>query len=83
MGCPIRGVILDPFVALRMGIKGQVLILSFRICLYVGKWNVLRITFVKICFHSILYAQAGTQFWDENMENELVEGRLSSTAFDR
>jgi hypothetical protein len=24
MGCPIRGVILDPFVALRMGIQGQV-----------------------------------------------------------
>jgi len=23
MGCPIRGVILDPFVALRMGIQGQ------------------------------------------------------------
>ncbi|KAJ4810300.1 ATP-dependent zinc metalloprotease [Rhynchospora pubera] len=49
MGCPIRGVILDPFVALQMGIQGQ----------------------------------AGTQFWDENMESELAEGRLSSTAFDR
>ncbi|XP_010941655.1 uncharacterized protein [Elaeis guineensis] len=49
MGCPIRGVILDPFVALHMGIQGQ----------------------------------AGTQFWDENLENELTEGRLSSTAFDR
>ncbi|XP_020109773.1 uncharacterized protein LOC109725110 isoform X2 [Ananas comosus] len=49
MGCPIRGVILDPFVALQMGIQGQ----------------------------------AGTQFWDEKMENELAEGRLSSTAFDR
>lgn len=49
MGCPIRGVILDPFVALQMGIKGQ----------------------------------AGTQFWDENLENELAEGRLSGTAFDR
>ncbi|KAJ3679314.1 hypothetical protein LUZ60_017325 [Juncus effusus] len=49
MGCPIRGVILDPFVALRMGIQGQ----------------------------------AGTQFWDEKMERELGEGRLSSTAFDR
>ncbi|KAJ3708295.1 hypothetical protein LUZ61_012000 [Rhynchospora tenuis] len=49
MGCPIRGVILDPFVALQMGIQGQ----------------------------------AGTQFWDENMESELAEGRLSSSAFDR
>jgi hypothetical protein len=56
MGCPIRGVILDPFVALRMGIKGQVLILSFWVCLYVGKRNVLRVIFDKICFHSILYA---------------------------
>jgi hypothetical protein len=27
MGCPIRGVILDPFVALRMGIQGQVQLL--------------------------------------------------------
>ncbi|KMZ59333.1 hypothetical protein ZOSMA_69G00290 [Zostera marina] len=49
MGCPIRGVILDPIVAMQMGIKGQ----------------------------------AGTQFWDENLEKELAEGRLSSTAFDR
>lgn len=37
MGCPIRGVILDPFVALRMGIQGQVqllliLILWLSIC---------------------------------------------------
>lgn len=29
------------------------------------------------------FLQAGTQFWDENLENELTEGRLSSTAFDR
>lgn len=49
MGCPIRGVILDPIVAMQMGIQGQ----------------------------------AGTQFWDENLENELKGGRLSSTAFDR
>ncbi|KAJ8430477.1 hypothetical protein Cgig2_003059 [Carnegiea gigantea] len=26
---------------------------------------------------------AGTQFWDENLQNELSQGRLSSTAFDR
>ncbi|KAL8147073.1 uncharacterized protein LOC141707697 [Apium graveolens] len=49
MGCPIRGVILDPIVAMQMGIQGQ----------------------------------AGTQFWDENMQNELAQGRLSGTAFDR
>ncbi|URD75138.1 hypothetical protein MUK42_08695 [Musa troglodytarum] len=49
MGCPIRGVILDPIVAMQMGIQGQ----------------------------------AGTQFWDEKLDNELAEGRLSSTAFDR
>ncbi|KAL0917201.1 hypothetical protein M5K25_012249 [Dendrobium thyrsiflorum] len=49
MGCPIRGVILDPIVAMKMGIQGQ----------------------------------AGTQFWDEKLEKELAEGRLSSTAYDR
>ncbi|KAG8386640.1 hypothetical protein BUALT_Bualt03G0169600 [Buddleja alternifolia] len=49
MGCPIRGVILDPIVAMQMGIQGQ----------------------------------AGTQFWDEKLQNELAEGRISSTAFDR
>ncbi|KAJ0100252.1 hypothetical protein Patl1_20831 [Pistacia atlantica] len=49
MGCPIRGVILDPIVAMQMGIQGQ----------------------------------AGTQFWDEKMNDELAEGQLSGTAFDR
>ncbi|KAJ4981898.1 hypothetical protein NE237_032735 [Protea cynaroides] len=49
MGCPIRGVILDPIVAMQMGIQGQ----------------------------------AGTQFWDEKLEKELAEGRLSTAAFDR
>ncbi|XP_059661863.1 uncharacterized protein LOC132307964 [Cornus florida] len=49
MGCPIRGVILDPIIAMQMGIQGQ----------------------------------AGTQFWDEKLQKELAEGRLSSTAFDR
>uniref|UniRef100_A0A7C8Z1D4 Uncharacterized protein n=1 Tax=Opuntia streptacantha TaxID=393608 RepID=A0A7C8Z1D4_OPUST len=49
MGCPIRGVILDPIVAMQMGIQGQ----------------------------------AGTQFWDENLQSELLQGRLSGTAFDR
>lgn len=40
-----------------------------------GKWE-----------HKLISAfllQAGTQFWDENLQNELAEGRLSSTAFDR
>ncbi|XP_021816991.1 uncharacterized protein LOC110759252 [Prunus avium] len=49
MGCPIRGVILDPIVAMQMGIQGQ----------------------------------AGTQFWDEKMANDLAEGRLDGSAFDR
>ncbi|XP_075643562.1 uncharacterized protein LOC142614811 [Castanea sativa] len=49
MGCPIRGVILDPIVAMQMGIQGQ----------------------------------AGTQFWDEKMANDLANGRLDGTAFDR
>ncbi|KAK1282338.1 hypothetical protein QJS10_CPB22g00337 [Acorus calamus] len=49
LGCPIRGVILDPIVAVQMGIQGQ----------------------------------AGTQFWDEKLANELAEGRLSGAAFDR
>ncbi|KAG0492542.1 hypothetical protein HPP92_005940 [Vanilla planifolia] len=49
MGCPVRGVILDPIVAMQMGIQGQ----------------------------------AGTQFWDDKLERELAEGRLSNTAFDR
>ncbi|KAF8069779.1 hypothetical protein N665_1136s0013 [Sinapis alba] len=49
MGCPIRGVILDPIVAMQMGVQGQ----------------------------------AGTQFWDQKMESEIAEGRLSGTSFDR
>nr|XP_023912472.1 uncharacterized protein LOC112024066 [Quercus suber] len=49
MGCPIRGVILDPIVAMQMGIQGQ----------------------------------AGTQFWDEKMANDLANGRLDGIAFDR
>ncbi|KAG8492851.1 hypothetical protein CXB51_010161 [Gossypium anomalum] len=49
MGCPVRGVILDPIVAMQMGIQGQ----------------------------------AGTQFWDENMNNEMAEGQLSGSTFDR
>ncbi|XP_048228812.1 uncharacterized protein LOC8259995 isoform X1 [Ricinus communis] len=49
MGCPIRGVILDPIVMMQMGIQGQ----------------------------------AGTQFWDEKLSNELADGRLSGTTFDR
>ncbi|XP_013625038.1 PREDICTED: uncharacterized protein LOC106331266 isoform X4 [Brassica oleracea var. oleracea] len=49
MGCPIRGVILDPIVAMQMGVQGQ----------------------------------AGTQFWDQKMESEIAEGRLSGSSFDR
>jgi len=29
MGCPIRGVILDPIVAMQMGIQGQVFFFFF------------------------------------------------------
>lgn len=29
MGCPIRGVILDPIVAMQMGIQGQVCLFAF------------------------------------------------------
>ncbi|KAK6231069.1 hypothetical protein QUC31_002587 [Theobroma cacao] len=49
MGCPLRGVILDPIVAMQMGIQGQ----------------------------------AGTQFWDDKMNNEMAEGQLSASTFDR
>ncbi|CAA7027395.1 unnamed protein product [Microthlaspi erraticum] len=49
MGCPIRGVILDPIVAMQVGVQGQ----------------------------------AGTQFWDQKMESEIAEGRLSGSSFDR
>ncbi|XP_023644989.1 uncharacterized protein LOC17899799 isoform X2 [Capsella rubella] len=48
MGCPIRGVILDPIVAMQMGVQGH----------------------------------AGTQFWDQKMEGEIAEGRLSGSSFD-
>eukprot|EP00249_Psilotum_nudum_P019329 c27195_g1_i4 orf=268-1539(+) len=49
LGCPVRGIFLDAFQALRMGIQGQ----------------------------------AGTQFWDETLEDELREGRLTNASFDR
>ncbi|KAI3968194.1 hypothetical protein MKX01_018497 [Papaver californicum] len=59
MGCPVRGVILGPIVAMQMGIQGQ-----FKL-------------------HSAYFLPAGTQFWDEKLEKELGEGRLSTAAFDR
>jgi len=31
----------------------------------------------------ILVFQAGTQFWDEKLANNLAEGRLDGTTFDR
>lgn len=49
LGCPVRGVILDPVQAMRSGIQGQ----------------------------------AGTQFWDETLEDELRQGRLTNASFDR
>ncbi|CAI5515651.1 unnamed protein product [Closterium sp. Naga37s-1] len=49
LGCPVRGVVLDAFEAMRMGVRGQ----------------------------------AGTQFWDERLEDELRAGQLSSASVDR
>lgn len=49
LGCPVRGVILDPVQAMRQGVQGQ----------------------------------AGTQFWDETLEDELRQGRLTNASFDR
>ncbi|KAI5068956.1 hypothetical protein GOP47_0015257 [Adiantum capillus-veneris] len=49
LGCPIRGVILDPVQAMRLGVQGQ----------------------------------AGTQFWDATLEDELRQGRLTNASFDR
>ncbi|CAI5466516.1 unnamed protein product [Closterium sp. Yama58-4] len=49
LGCPVRGVVLDAFEAMRMGVHGQ----------------------------------AGTQFWDERLEDELRAGQLSSASVDR
>ncbi|GJP86433.1 hypothetical protein CLOP_g16456 [Closterium sp. NIES-67] len=49
LGCPVRGVLLDAFEAMRVGVRGQ----------------------------------AGTQFWDEQLEDELRAGQLSSASVDR
>lgn len=49
LGCPVRGVILDPIQAMKLGIQGQ----------------------------------AGTQFWDETLEEELRQGRLTNASLDR
>ncbi|KAK0596567.1 hypothetical protein LWI29_016855 [Acer saccharum] len=35
------------------------------------------------CCYASGNSRAGTQFWDEKMSNELAEGRLRGTAFDR
>ncbi|GFQ01831.1 hypothetical protein PHJA_002327100 [Phtheirospermum japonicum] len=67
MGCPIRGVILDPIIAMQMGIQGQLLDFSLK--------------FDVVVFERI--GQAGTQFWDEKLQNELAQGRITGTAFDR
>lgn len=49
LGCPVRGVILDPVQAMRLGVQGQ----------------------------------AGTQFWDATLEDELRQGLLTNASFDR
>ena len=74
MGCPIRGVILDPIVAMQMGIQGQVPFFFY------AKFNLLPV----ICIIKYIFIfQAGTQFWDDKVASDLSEGRLDGTAFDR
>ncbi|GLT37243.1 hypothetical protein SLA2020_115740 [Shorea laevis] len=58
MGCPIRGVILDPIAAMQMGAGSH-----------------FDIFFYYILPKLPIFLQAGTQFWDEKMSNELAEGR--------
>ncbi|KAJ6982735.1 hypothetical protein NC653_025751 [Populus alba x Populus x berolinensis] len=69
MGCPVRGVILDPMVAMQMGTQGQVPTVSLFLLLTL--------------MIAITSALAGTQFWDEKLSNELAGGKLSGTSFDR
>ncbi|MQM16038.1 hypothetical protein Taro_048991 [Colocasia esculenta] len=125
MGCPVRGVILDPIVAMQMGIQGQLRkagrLASAKCsvpswpCRFPGNaalrllctsWNCVTLhcsgfliwrtndpscsTLRDSCAHCSscrwqlqLVDEAGTQFWDETLENELAEGHLSGTAFDR
>ncbi|KAF9674468.1 hypothetical protein SADUNF_Sadunf10G0130300 [Salix dunnii] len=80
MGCPIRGVILDPMVAMQMGTQGQLLlpVLSISYCTYL--WLVKILPYM---WSTMPLLEAGTQFWDEKLSNELAEGKLSSTSFDR
>ncbi|XP_013625037.1 PREDICTED: uncharacterized protein LOC106331266 isoform X3 [Brassica oleracea var. oleracea] len=75
MGCPIRGVILDPIVAMQMGVQGQVL-LTLCDSMHFSATNA-----TVFCIR--LSSQAGTQFWDQKMESEIAEGRLSGSSFDR
>lgn len=80
MGCPIRGVILDPIVAMQMGVQGQVLFTLYAsmMCdsMHLSATN-------ATVFCTRLSSQAGTQFWDQKMESEIAEGRLSGSSFDR
>ena len=39
MGCPIRGVILDPIVAMQMGIQGQVICSLLCLILFLAYWG--------------------------------------------
>ncbi|XP_033132432.1 uncharacterized protein LOC103832531 isoform X2 [Brassica rapa] len=79
MGCPIRGVILDPIVAMQMGVQGQVLFTLYAsmMCdsMHLSATN-------ATVFCTRLSSQAGTQFWDQKMESEIAEGRLSGSSFD-
>lgn len=53
MGCPIRGVILDPIVAMQMGVQGQVL---FR-CIVVLYYSIL-----SCCGSMLFLTTYGTEY---------------------
>ncbi|GAU43534.1 hypothetical protein TSUD_98540 [Trifolium subterraneum] len=79
MGCPIRGVILDPIVAMQMGIQGQ-LSLFFSLSLH----SALSLDFPPFSLYNCsVHPSSGTQFWDEKVAGDLAEGRLDGSAFDR
>lgn len=48
-----------------------------------NRLHIYKLFLVRILVIFALLFQAGTQFWDEGLQNELSEGRLSGSAFDR
>ncbi|CAK9165651.1 unnamed protein product [Ilex paraguariensis] len=66
MGCPIRGVILDPIVAMQMGIQGQELSFGMRNC----KMNLLKVDSVVLPLTGglrLVYGEAEDGENDENL----------------